>query len=415
MRLAWVLFLAVAALVATVLYLPEEISLGVGDWVVRMHSVVALAVAIALFGVLYVLFGIIYFMRSAPAMLRLWRKAKLQEKRARSLEKGIGLLIQGDWRKAKRALDAGAKLSDRPGVYYLGAAQASHYLGEQSESARLLDQASRSGTEMTISSAMTKARLLESSGDRANAIAILQQLPTAKGHESKNHLLQLLCTEGRWRQVLQLVDKSSLDKERMEAMRKKAWIGLLQQTADTGTRDSAHEAWMQMPRRLRRDDDLLSEYVKASLRLGAAAKCEPLLKKRLKKKDQPLSHDLVMLYGRLPASDMAKQLVFIESLLQRHPTNAALLCVAGVLCLRDGHQQRGRSYLEASLQMEPRQEVHRAIALLCEQQGDTERALQNYRAAVAIESGSNSTVIDTEIVSLLQQANPDGSMPPHHS
>lgn len=414
MRLAWVVFLAVAVLVTTLLYLPEQVTLVLGDWVVRTHTIVAITATIVVLVVLYVLFGMLHLMRSTPTMWRLWRKAKLQEKRARCLEKGVSLLIQGDWRKAKQVLDAGAKLSDKPGVYYLGAAQALHYLGEEGESAKLLDQASQSGTEMTISAALTRARLLESSGDRGRAIEVLQQLPKGKGHESKNYLLQLLCAERRWRQVLQLVGKSNLDKVQIEAMSKKAWAGLLRQAAASGVRDSANETWMQMPRRLRRDDDMLSAYVRASLRLGLTIKCEPLLKKRLKKKDQPLPHELVMLYGRL-ASNIKGQLAFIESLLQRHPTNAALLCVAGVLCLRDGQQQRGRSYLEASMQMEPRQEIHRAIALLCEQQGDIECALQNYRAAMSIESGPSKAIVDQQVVSLLQQEDREETVPPRHS
>lgn len=401
MRFAWLLLLVAVATAAAILFLPREITLVAGQWVVRVHSVLALALLLLLLGVLYLLFGMYYFARYAPLLWRLWRRGKRQGKRAGALEEGLRLLMQNDWRKASKVLAAGAELSDAPGVYYLGAAQAEHYLGRGDASSRLLEKAMQSDPAMAMSSMLTRARLLESVGDRRGAIAALQPqaLASAKGHETRNYMLQMLCAEGEWQQVLQQLDGSGLDKEQKESIRRRAWTHLLRQARTTGDGSgSVQDIWARMPRRLRRDDGMLAEYVSACLRLGAGAGCERLLKSRLRKKGLPLPRELVMLYGRLPTSNAEKSLSFVESLLQRQPTHPALLCVAGILCMRTGQRQRGISYFEASQHMEPDPGVHQVMAVLYEQQGDKDKALQSYEAAA---KALPSEPINQEMLSLV--------------
>ena len=218
-------------------------------------------------------------------------------------------------------------------------------------------------------------------------------------------MLQILCAEGEWQQVLRLVDSSSMGNEQKESIRKRAWTHLLRQAKTTGDGSgSVQDIWSRLPRRLRRDDSMLAEYVNACLRLGAGAGCERLLKTRLKKKGLPLARELVMLYGRLPTSNAAKSLSFVESLLQRQPTNAALLCVAGILCMRTGQRQRGISYFEASQHVETDPGIHQVMALLYEQQGDKDKALRSYDAAAKALPGGP---INQEMLSLISMDTPE--------
>ena len=407
MRLAIVFMLLLLAMVLTILYVPREITLVIGQWAVQTHSVVVLIAVAAVVITMYFLLGIFFFARFSPMLWRAWRKAKKQEKRASSLEEGIRLLVQGDWRKAEKMLSAGAKLSDKPGVYHLGAAQAMHYMGESEASAKLLDKAAQ-GDAMRASSTLTRARLLESVGDRKTAIAVLQPQvrEAARGHESRNYLLQLLCAEGDWAQVLQLIDSCNLGAEHKDSIRRRAWVAVLREAGAIEGNNGLDNFWKRMPRRLRRDDGMLAEYVSACLQLGAGARCEPILRSRLKRKNLPLPRELVMLYGRLPVSNVNKALAFIESLLQRHPENASLLCVAGLFCLRSDDKQCARGYFEASLHLEPRNEIYKVMAFLHEQQGDHEKALTNYRAAISM-SEDQGDILDEQILSLLSRGGTD--------
>jgi HemY protein len=77
-----------------------------------------------------------------------------------------------------------------------------------------------------------------------------------------------------------------------------------------------------------------------------------------------------------------------EQWLPAHPQSAALQLSCARLSLHAELYGKARSYLEASLALEPRLEAYQLLADLFEQLGERERALKVYMEAVAHALGS---------------------------
>jgi tetratricopeptide (TPR) repeat protein len=77
--------------------------------------------------------------------------------------------------------------------------------------------------------------------------------------------------------------------------------------------------------------------------------------------------------------DPAAQLAWAERFLGSHPDDPPLLLTLGRLCVSNRLWGKARTYLEASLQVEPLPEVFEELGGLLEQLGEQKAALECYR------------------------------------
>ena len=102
--------------------------------------------------------------------------------------------------------------------------------------------------------------------------------------------------------------------------------------------------------------------------------------------DQKWNDALVELYGRVEAKDAADQLTQAEKWLQEQSKNPTLLLALGRLCLQNRLWGKARSYLEASIGVQPSTPAYRELGVLLERMGETQKAMANFRAALELSS-----------------------------
>jgi HemY protein len=86
------------------------------------------------------------------------------------------------------------------------------------------------------------------------------------------------------------------------------------------------------------------------------------------------------------SSSSAKQLTSAESWLKKHSTNPVLLFTLGRLCLRNKLWGKARSYLEASISIDPSAYAYRELGALLETMGEPDKALTCFKAGLELTS-----------------------------
>ena len=84
------------------------------------------------------------------------------------------------------------------------------------------------------------------------------------------------------------------------------------------------------------------------MRLGAGEKAETVLRENLK---QSYCAQLIRLYGKVLGADLKKQLLFAQSLLNKHSNDPELFLALGRLAARNELWGKAREYFENSLRI----------------------------------------------------------------
>ncbi len=93
---------------------------------------------------------------------------------------------------------------------------------------------------------------------------------------------------------------------------------------------------------------------------------------------------LLAIYSECLGTDVRQQLERAEMWLQQHPRDAVLLLTLGRLCARQGLWGKARSYLEASLSIEPTHSAHLELGRLLEREGKPAEAAAEYQKALEV-------------------------------
>ena len=382
----WLLaaLLAAAALAQLATNYPGHVTLALPEWIVEINLVAGGILLSVAFVMLHALLNLIARLGRVPARIRERRRAGYK-RRERSLQHdGLRALIEGNWEKAERQLGKGAGLSDRPLIFYLGAAEAAHKLGAEERCRRYLRLAEQHDKNATLSTGILRSRLHEAAGRREEAIECLEDLRKryARTRILDNMLLELKQEAGDWEKVLAQLDRMNLTAEKRRGIEVRAYRELIRRAGRDRDWDGLERIWGQrLTGGLRHEPELLRAYVEEAIRLGASRKCEALLRARLRRR---YDSTLALLYALVPDERPERQLRFVEAMLQRHERDATLLFAAGLLCARLELWGKADSYLETSVDIEPRPETLRALAALREREGRLEAATASYRAAMEL-------------------------------
>jgi HemY protein len=94
--------------------------------------------------------------------------------------------------------------------------------------------------------------------------------------------------------------------------------------------------------------------------------------------------DLVYLYGLIEGKEKDKQLSTAEKWLEGNERDPVLLLTLGRLCIRHQLWGKARSYLEASLGIEPRSDTYRELGRLLEKINQPKEAAEFYRKGLIL-------------------------------
>ena len=351
---------------------PGVVAISFEGKVVRLS--LALFVLLTLGGTLLVLVTMRYawMLATARRRYRHWRDARARQRSQLALHDGLLALAAGDYARAERTLERGARLGATP-VHYLAAAQAAHALNAPARRDAYLALADDDdGASLPVG--LRRAEMLLDQGEYGAAEAAL--LPLVERYSDSRQVLQLrhrlLAVQGRYDEVLALLPL--LRKYKVYGAARlaelEAELAARRLAQPVIARDELQRIWQGLARPAREQAVVLLAYAGALLRHGADSEVETLLRKALEKQWDPR---LIALYGEIDGAP-APLLGRAEVWLSLHPEDPALLQALGRLSFRAELWGKARAYFEAAVARQPSALAHRLLADAYDKLGEPELA-----------------------------------------
>ena len=410
--LGWLLALSLlAVLLAAVLrYSPGYVLVVVPPYRVEVSVGLALAVTAGAFAFGYLLLRAGSRLAGLPGEVREWRARGQRERGATALAAAMRAYLGGRYGKAKAHATEALSAGTAPAVSAMIAARAAHELRRPEDRDRLAGEAARHDADDPTARLMAQAEWLAADGRPGDALELLGTLPAP--HTAALRLeLSLRVGLGQWDAAASLVDRlaerkalSAADREQYE--RHVASEALKARAID---RESAREAWRQMPERLRGDRVVALTAARLLAQHGDPAGARPIIERAL---DEEWDSALALQYseedvaapvlatgdgttggvdgGAAPpsgadaAADLAARIERCERWLVDHPNDAMLLLSLGRLCVRAGQLGKAQGHLEASLSIEPTHSAHFALARLHDALNHQEAAARHRDQALSL-------------------------------
>lgn len=322
-----------------------------------------------------------------PGSLKRWRLQQRRERARRETSRGLIELAQGNWQRAEQLLVRYVSDSETPLLNYLAAARAAHKQNQIEKRNDYLQQARLNLIDSTVAVDLTQAELQLNHGELAQAHAILIGLyDIAPRHPQVLYLLARVHEGMRnWPELYELLPvlrkRDVLDGTTLRALELRAARELLTLATQQGKVENLKDIWKSMSRNMQQDADMVRHYARCLLTLEQPAIAEELLREVLRRQ---YDRDLVYLYGLLEVKEKDKQLVTAESWLKGHERDPVLLLTLGRLCFRNQLWGKARSYLDASVGIEPQSDTYRELGQLLEKINQPKEAAEYYRKGLLL-------------------------------
>ena len=355
----------------------DYVVLTFSDYAVQTRFNFFVIATLVCFTVFYFLIWFIAELIKLPDSYRKWKKHQYHRKSEFYLSKGFLALAEGDWQAAEKLLVKGAAYSTLPVVNYIGAARATQQQGKVQRRDHYLKLAHINGSKAGCAVDITQAELQMNQNQIEQTYATLKQLDSDwPGNDQSKIMMLDASTELKdWSQSLQLLQdleqRGSLPMEKIRAKQLQAYAGIISRAGNTGNISELNKVWKSVPPKLRKELYIIKAYVLERLKFPDASDCESLLRKIIRKNQDPA---LVRLYGLVEGNKLERQLDFAEKLLVGNQHDSVLLLTAGRLCTRLGLWGKAKSYMEESIKVEPSPETYYELGTLLRGQDEHDRA-----------------------------------------
>ena len=322
-----------------------------------------------------------------PYAFRSWRQKQKINRARRDSNKGLIELAQGHWAQAERYLLRSVKDSEMPLLNYLSAARAAQKQGASERRDNYLGLAHKSmqGSEFAVQ--LTQAELQLVHGQLEQSLATLVQLHTkTPKHPHVLYLLarsyELLRSWGDLKTLLpELRKQHVLSEDKLNVLEKRVHRELTTIATQQGKIEALKNAWQQIPKKLRHDIEMVHHYVLCLLTIDSHDEAETIIRDSMKRQ---WNNQLVYLYGNVNSSNADKQLATAETWLKGNEKNPVLLLTLGRLCMRNQLWGKARSYLEASIGIQPRSDSYKELGQLMEQLEEPVKAAKYFRQGLLL-------------------------------
>ncbi len=324
------------------------------------------------------------------------RKQRIKDKARLSMSQGLIEYAEGRFERAEKILLQQIEHSEYRLLVYLSAARAAQQLGAHDRRDEYLDKAHLEAPDADIAIGLTKAELQLAHEQNEQALATLSQLYELSPNQP--YVLTLLANTYK-----QLQDWDSL-KSILPALKKHTNLSaesflnfevivcngqLSNLTRTTDIEHSGSQAlilfWTDTPQHLKTLPDVIEHYAKQLIFVDAAGEAEKILRQYLNKN---WHESTIILYAELDVMIDKKQLEMVENWLNDHQHNTYLLLALGKMCISLSLWGKAKSYLEASLAVNPMpQNFLRLARLLEEHMAEPAAAQEYYRQGLHLLAG----------------------------
>jgi HemY protein len=267
-----------------------------------------------------------------------------------------------------------------PGLALAVAARSAHELRSFQARDDYLQRMEEQAPQDAYLRGMTRAELLLDERRYLDALQVLGQLQdkhtAALKLELRAHQLAR-----NWDQVLgllpQLEKRKVFEPAVLEQLQRHAWVESLKRKALDAK--SLREAWDRLPAERRRETRVAAAAAECFIALGGCDEAHRIIEDSL---DASWDASLLALYTECVPRDARRHLERAEAWLRAHPSEPLLLLALGRLCVQQALWGKARSYLEASLAIEPSHTAYVQLGALLERTGKPEEANATYRKAL---------------------------------
>lgn len=351
-------------------------------WIIQTplwFALLSLALLLLLF---YLLINSIDQLKLFWFRIKSWLRFRRTRLSYSKTQEGLSYLIQGQWKKSERLLLGGINQTVDPLINYLGLAKSAHEQGAFDNRDRYIQKAYHIAPEANIAIGLVQAELEMAQGKYEQAMATLTFLQQKSPLNTRvlKLLEKIYVHLADWKSLHTLLP--SLRKAKLithsqaETFEKNVYCELLRSPRNKNLSD-IQNLWNEIPRGLKKNPEIVYEYVKQQLNFSVTNmdEIEDLIRKTLK---HHWHAELVNIYGTLPFTQLNRQLVIVGAWLKNYGQQPETLLALGRLCVKVQLWGKAKDYFEKCLALQPNPEASYEYGKLLEQLNQPEEAMQQY-------------------------------------
>src|SRR5215471_7888526 len=377
--LVWIvaLFAVAVALTLAARYSPGYVLLVLPTHRVELSLNLAVVLLVVAFVAVYGLVRALSLTLALPSKAVEFQRDQRRARARRAFQDAVRAFFEGRFGRAERAARQALEQDEAVGLSLVLAARSAHELGaRQTRDEYLRDMEIRTPQDAYLR-LMTQAELLLDEQRYPDAVQTLGQLPDKHTAALRLELKAQQLTRN-WDRVLQLLpqleQRGVLEPALLEQIKRHAQTETLKrQGLDT---QSLRAAWARLSPEDRKDNRIAAAAGRCFIALGQGSDAHRLIEDSL---EANWDASLLPLYVESLPRDARRHLERAEGWLQQHRSDPALLLALGQLCMHQELWGKARSYLEASLAIEPSHSAYVQFGSLLERMGKPDEASRMYR------------------------------------
>ena len=382
--LLWVLglFAVAVALVIAARYNNGYVLLVLPPWRAEISFNLAILMALSVVFIAYVLVRTIIITATMPSRVRAFLKRRKENRAREAFNEALVNFFQGRFGRAEKAAAAALKAGESPALSAMLAARAAHGMRDYATRDKYLANSVSTDADEDAMRIMAQTEMLLDERRYYDALDVLKKLPEKHTAALRLELrAQQMATN--WERVLALIPQ--LEKRRVferpvvAQLRRQAVTESLKRKAVDD--NSLREYWDKLPAEYQHDPRIATTAAQSFVALGSGQQAHRIVEAGL---ERQWDSALLANYSECLGTDVRQQLERAEKWLGQHPRDAVLLLILGRLCAHQGLWGKARSYLEASLSIEPTHSAHLELGRLLEREGKPVEAAAAYQRALAV-------------------------------
>jgi HemY protein len=382
--LLWVLglFGLAVGLVIAARYNEGYILVVLPPWRAEISLNLAIILAIGLFLVAYVVVRAVVITATMPSRVRAFQQRRSEARARATFNEALINFFEGRFGRAEKAASAALKAGESPALSAILAARAAHGMRAFATRDKYLARSAGANPEDDAMKLMAQAEMLLDERRYYDALDVLKKLP--EKHTAALRLeLRAQQMAMNWERVLalipQLEKRGVLERPGAAQLRRQALIESIKRKAVD--HKALREYWEKLPAEDRQEPRVAAAAAQSFIALGACQEAHRIVEEGI---ERHWDASLLAIYSDCLGTDVRQQLERAEMWLQQHARDAVLLLTLGRLCARQGLWGKARSYLEASLSIEPTHSAYLELGRLLEREGKPAEAASEYQKALTV-------------------------------
>src|SRR6185295_119026 len=351
-------------------------------WRAEVSLNLAMVLALGLFVALYAVVRAVVITATMPARVHVFQKRRSEARARATFNEALINFFEGRFGRAEKAAAAALKAGESPALSAILAARAAHGMRAFATRDKYLARSTGADSEEDAMKLMAQAEMLLDERRYYDALDVLKKLP--EKHTAALRLeLRAQQMALNWERVLALIPQ--LEKRRVferpvvAQLRRQAVMESIKRKAVDDR--SLREYWDRLTAEDKYEPRVAATAAQSFIALGACQYAHGIVEEGL---ERQWDSALLALYSECLGSDVRQQLERAETWLHKHPRDAVLLLTLGRLCAHQGLWGKARSYLEASLSIDPTHSAHLELGRLLEREGKPAEAAAEYRKALTV-------------------------------